>query len=156
MVPYPNPGQLDNGESLHVMTQFWDGRNALWQSNKRTLEGTIFWALNPWTSDFGKIKIYTYPLTLIDTGLTVPPDTSWHSFELVVNLADQTYVSIAVDGHTVDLQGVRLAQVYHPDWGSEVSFSNTTEVQNAFPQSTCAHIFRFAAQFRDLRLSYVR
>ncbi len=159
VVPYPDPGQLDNGQALHVMTQFWDGRNALWQSNKRTLEGTIFWVLNPWMSDFGKIQIYTYPLTLIDTGITVPPDTSWHSFELMVDLANQEYVSITIDGHTVDLRGVRLAQRYHPEWGSEVSFSNTTEAQNASPppQSTaCISIFRFAAQFRDLRLSYVR
>jgi len=76
--------------------------------------------LNPWnTAEYGKIKIYTKPVNLIDTGLIVTPDLNWHTFEIAVDFAKQQYLYIMVDDHRVDLTGIDLAQVYHPDWGAK-------------------------------------
>jgi hypothetical protein len=155
-IPHPNPAQLANGESIHAMVQLWDGRNALYQSNRTTLEGTLFWSLNPWDANYKKIRIYTYPLTLIDTGIILTPDTIWHSFELAVDTVSQRYLYIAIDGRRVDLSGTRLAQVYQPNWGSEVSLAITTESGNANPGAGCPNIFKWTLQFRNLKFGYIR
>jgi hypothetical protein len=147
---------MENPEAAHMMMQMWDGRNALYGSQKRTLEGTIFWQLNPWTADYGHIKIYTGPLKLIDTGIVVEPDTRWHSFELVVNFANQRYVSIVVDGERRDVSEVPLATVHHPDWGSDVSFAITAESLASWPQGGCPYVFKWGMRYRDLRLSKMR
>jgi len=152
-LPFPDPNQTENPEAAHLMIQLWDGRNALYQSNKTTLEGTIFWELNPWAADYGRIKVYTWPLQLVDTGITIPPDTQWHSFELIVDLASQRYVSIAVDGNSRDLSSTLLAQVYHPDWGDDVSFVITTESLASWPQNGCPNIFKWTTRFKNLVLS---
>lgn len=152
-LPVPDPNQRENPEAAHMMIQFWDGRNALYQSNKTTLEGTIFWELNPWAADYGHIKVYAWPLQLIDTGIIVPPDTQWHSFELVVDLASQRYISIAVDGDSRDLSSTLLAQVYHPDWGDDVSFIITTESLASWPQNGCPYIFKWTMRYKNLALS---
>jgi len=152
-LPAQDPYQRENPEAAHMMIQLWDGRNALFQSNKTTLEGTIFWALNPWAVDYGHIKVYTSPLQLINTGIIVPPDTQWHSFELIVDLANQKYVSIAVDGDSKDLSNTPLAQVYHPDWGDDVSFVITTESLASWPHDGCLYIFKWTMRFKNLALS---
>jgi hypothetical protein len=41
-IPFPNVDQTENAEAVHMMIQLWDGRNALFQSNKTTLEGAIY------------------------------------------------------------------------------------------------------------------
>jgi hypothetical protein len=117
------------------------------------LEGTIFWELNPWTADYGKIKVYTAPLNLIDTGLVVTPDTNWHSFELVIDLVNQKYVSVTIDGNTTDLNNILLAQVHHPEWGDDVSFNITTESLASWPGDGCPLVFKWTTRFRNLALS---
>lgn len=151
LIPKSDVTQKENPQAVHTMIQFWDGRNALSKSNKTTLEGAIYWDLNPWTSnEFGKIKVYTYPVKLADTGLKLDPDTSWHKFELIVNLRSKRYVSITVDGQTKDLSKIPLAQVTHPDWGSEVSLIITTESLAAWSKDGTS-AFAWTTRFRDIR-----
>jgi hypothetical protein len=141
---------MENPQAAHMMIQLWDGRNALYQSDKVSLEGAIYWNLNPWTSDYGNIKVYVEPLNLVETGITLSPDTKWHTFELVVDLANQIYVSISIDEETRDLSHLQLAQVHQPDWGDEVALLITTESLAAWSGETCPTIFTWATRFKDL------
>lgn len=151
-LPKPDTAQRANPQAVHVMVQFWDGRDALLPVDRHTLEGTIYWDLNPWTADeCGKVKIYAYPLKLQDTGIRVRPDTEWHRFELDVDLGERQYVAVRVDGREVNLAGRRLAEVEHRDWGREVALIVTTESLAAWPGKQKA-TYTWATQFRDLSL----
>lgn len=153
LLPAPNVLQTENPQAVHLMIQLWDGRNALFQSDQTTREGTIFWEINPWLTDTGKIKVYVNPLTLTDTGITLPPDINWHTFELVVDLTAQKYVSLTIDGQTKDLSNLDLARVYQPTWGSDVSLAITTESLASWPNangSSCPYVFAWTTRFRDL------
>ena len=150
VVPFPNVDQTENPQAVHIMIQLWDGRNALFQSNKTTREAVIYWDLNPWASDYGKIKVYTNPASLVETGITLTPDTNWHSFEVVADLATQKYVSITIGGETRDLSHLEMARVYQPTWGDEVALIITTESLASWPGTGCPYVFTWATRFRDL------
>lgn len=154
VLPYPDINQKENPEAVHMMIQLWDGRDALFPSSKTALEGAIYWELNPWKVDYGKIKVYIKPLILTDTGITLTPGTDWHAFELVVDFVNQEYVSITIDGEFKDLRGMELAQVSHPDWGDEVFLSITTESMAAWPHEDCRYVFTWTTWFRDLELAH--
>lgn len=151
-LPISDVNRIKNPQAIHMMIQLWDGRNALFQSNKTTLEGTIYWELNPWSTEYGKIKVYTKPITLTDTGIILTPisTTQWHTFTLVVDLRNQKYVSITIDGETRNLSNFELARVPQPSWGKEVSLSITTESLASWPQQNCTNVFSWSTRFRDL------
>ena len=158
VLPVPDDTQTENPQAVHLMIQYWNGRNTSSQREKTTLEGAIYWDLNPWTSPHGTIKVYTNSsvdgeLELFDTGLQLPPDTAWHTFELVVDLSLQRYVSVTVDAETRDLSPIPLAQVPQPDWGDDVSFTITTESMAASPQENCWPVFTWTTHFKDVELS---
>jgi hypothetical protein len=156
-LPFPNPQQVSNGESAHMMIQFYDGRDQLFPSHKTTLEGTVVYYLNPWVPNkYGHILIYKRPVDLIDTGIIVTPDLAWHSYQIAVDFLKKQYLYIQIDSQRVDLTGIDLATIYHPDWGMDVSLAITTEAQNAFPQATCGFIFTWKVQYRDVSLKYLR
>lgn len=154
VLPIPDVNQLKNPQSVHMMIQLWDGRNVLYQNDKNTLEGAIYWELNPWSPDFGKIKVYTKPVNLIDTGILLTPDLEWHTFELVVNFENKKYVSITIDGTVKYLNTIDLAQVSQTSWGDDVSLTITTESMAAWPQPDCSNIFQWSTHFKDLEFSY--
>jgi|GEM_PF-1855041 len=156
ILPAPDVSQQENPDAVHMMIQLWDGRNELYESNKTTLEATIFWSLNPWLPDYGSIKVYNKPLDLVDVGITVTPDTDWHAFELVADLAKQKYVSITIDDATKCLSHLELAQVTKPSWGDEVSLAITTESLASWPQANCSDIFTWTTHFRDLEFKMLR
>jgi hypothetical protein len=153
VLPVPDLSQVENPQAIHLMIQFWDGRNQLLPLNDHTLEGAIYWDLNPWNVDYGKIKIYALPLDLIDTGLYLQPDTQWHRFSLVIDLNYQKYVSISIDDQSLYLSEVGLAQVYHDDWGNDLSIGLTTESMATWPQTDCTFVFKWTTQFRNLVFS---
>lgn len=92
------------------------------------------------------------PLALVNTGISLEPDTNWHTFALVVDLAKQEYLSVTIDGETKALNGIELARV-HQDWGEDVSLSITTESQAVWPQTDCSLIFQWPTHFRNLAFS---
>ena len=155
VLPAPDDTQRENPQAVHMMIQLWDGRNELFASDKTTLEGTIYWDLNPWLEDGqkGKIKVYTNPINLDTTGIEIAPDTTWHNFELVVDLERREYVSITVDDTSRDLRGFELARVRHADWGDEISLAITTESLAAWPQANCSSIYTWTTLFKDLEFS---
>jgi len=117
------------------------------------LGGDIYWDLNPWTAaEFGKIKVYTQSLRLIDTGIRLRPDTAWHRFDLVVDLQRRRYVSISIDEQTRDLGKTPLAEVRHADWGQEVALVITTESLAAWPNNN-GHPYTWTTRFRDIHLT---
>jgi hypothetical protein len=150
VLPAPNVNQLENPQAVHMMIQFWDGRDALFPSNRATREGVIYWDLNPWTLDYGKIKVYINPIKLVDTGITIAPDLNWHTFEISVDLTNQRYVSITVDGQTRDLRQHELARVPQPSWGTEVALIITTESMASWPGDGCPYAFTWSTRFRNL------
>ncbi|MBP7688591.1 MAG: hypothetical protein KA765_11805 [Thermoflexales bacterium] len=150
VLPSANISQTANPQAVHLMIQFWDGRNALFPANQKTREGVIFWELNPWTADYGKIKVYVNPVALMDTGITVTPDLNWHHFELTVDLTTQRYVGIRFDGATRDLSQLELARVHQPTWGTEVALIVTTESMATWPSAGCPYAFTWTTRFRDL------
>jgi hypothetical protein len=151
VVPRQNVDQEQNPDAAHAMIQYWDA------TTKNTLEGTIFLDLNPWrTCDVEgamAVKIYQPPaLTLWDTGLRVPCDTTWHTFNLEVDLAAKQYLSIGIDAESRSLGGHQIAQVQHEDWKGESFLSITTESEATWPQSDCRHVFWWTMEFADVVL----
>jgi hypothetical protein len=156
VLPVTNLGNQNNAQAVHLMVQLWDGPNALYPADHQTLEGALYWDLNPWEADYGHLKIYTDPIVLYDTGAVLQPDTEWHCFTLTVDLAKQEYVRLtytnAAGQHSIDLSGKKLAKVSHPDWGSDLSLSITTESMATWPQYTCPYAFSWTTQFKDVEL----
>jgi hypothetical protein len=156
VLPSTNVGNLNNSQAVHLMVQLWDGRNALYPANQQTLEGAMYWNLNPWEPDYGHLKIYTYPAVLFDTGVILEPDLEWHRFSLSVDLAKQEYVRLTYTNasglYTIDLSGKKLAKVSHQDWGADLSLNITTESMATWPQYTCPYVFYWTTQFKDLEL----
>jgi hypothetical protein len=145
------------GEQLHEMIQFWDGSNRLWPANKHTLEAAVFWKLNPWAPDHAKVEVYTTgangALTAVDTGFNLPIDTNWHYFEINADLLHRTWAGIGLDGTQWNpLTNLPLAQIYHPDWGSELSLILTAESENAYPGSSNPIVTQWTTDFRDIKL----
>ena len=155
-LPNPDPGQLENAQAVHFMMLLWDGRDALFEADKTSLEAAIYWNLNAWMEDCGSIKVYTTDYELIDTGITVEPDTEWHRFEMTVDFARGEYVSIAVDGVEVDLAGIAVLELHRPDWGDEVAVIITTESMATWPHHECTTVHRWTTQFRDIEFGYFR
>ncbi|MBC8458350.1 MAG: hypothetical protein H8D67_10180 [Deltaproteobacteria bacterium] len=156
--PVPDATQSEIPEAVQFKVELWDGRDELWPSNKTTLEGNIYWFLNPWNIDYGKIKVYTNDVTgnliLVDTGIYLTPDIDWHAFEVVVDFKSQKFISITIDGEMRVLSDVKLAEVYHPTWGNEVAIGVAQESMAAWPKGDCSAVFTWTTQFRDLELSY--
>lgn len=151
LLPKADINQTRNPQGIHTMIQMYDGRNALWQANKHTLEAVIYWELNPFTSEYGKIKIFTDPAyTLIDTGMKVTPDVRWHRFEIIADFIKQEYRSITIDGKTKNLSGTKLLSVSQPTWGEEVTLAITTESLPAWPLSECTYTFSWSQAFRNI------
>jgi len=145
------------GEQLHEMVQFWDGSNHLWNANKHTLEAAVFWKLNPWDPNHGKVMVYTTDssgaLTAVDTGFSLPLDTNWHYFEINADLRDRVWAGIGLDGTQWNpLTNLPLAQIYHPDWGSDLSLILTAESENAYPGSTNPIVTQWTTDFKDVKL----
>lgn len=143
------------GEQAHQMIQFWDGANKLWNANKHTLEAAVYWKLNPWDPNYGKIFVYTMnggSLASYDTGITLVPDTNWHVFDVRADLLNRVFAGIAIDNHWNSLLNVPLAQIYHPDWGSDLSLILTAESENAYPGSTNPIVTEWTTQFKDPKL----
>lgn len=158
VLPAPDVRQTNNPQAVHVMIQLWDGRNGLWPAAKHTLEATIYWDLNPWTPDYGKIKIYSgSSLTPTNSGLTLKPDTAWHTLRVTADFQRQEYLGIEVDALKVDLPGTALAQRDHSldtGWATDnsVKLSLTTESLAAFPANP-GNRFTWTTQFRNVVLS---
>jgi hypothetical protein len=153
-VPTKNSAPLI-AEQVHQMIQFWDGTNRLWNANKHTLEAAIYWKLNPWDPNYGKIFAYTMSggnLVAYDTGITLAPDTNWHVFDVRADLLNRVFAGIAIDNHWNPLTNVPLAQISHPDWGSDLSLNLTAESENAYPGSTNPIITQWTTQFKDPKL----
>lgn len=152
-IPRPDVNQQQNGQVAHIMLSLYDGRDALWQSNKNSMEAVIYWDLNPW-GDLGKIKIYTSDSQLIDTGIRITPDTNWHTFEIVANFKTKKYVSIKVDGQFKDLSTTNLILVPRADqgWDNSVSLFLTTESEIPWPGATCGYKFYWNQQYKDMSL----
>jgi hypothetical protein len=144
------------GEQIHQMIQFWDGSNKLWQANKHTLEASIFWKLNPWDPDFGKIFVYTTNssggLAAVDTGITLAPDTNWHVFDVRADLLNRVFAGIAIDNQWNPLTNLPLAQVQHTDWGGDLSLILTAESENAYPGATNPIVTQWTTDFKDPKL----
>lgn len=166
----PDVTRTDIPDAVHLMMQLWDGRNALWQGDKFTLEAAMFWQLNPWVAPVGQIKVYTGEryfdngnntevnnLTLVGTGITIAPDLLWHRFELVADYTTRKYVSLTVDGQTADLSAIDLARVEQESWGNEVALVTTTESMSAYPGfDVTGHYqynLRWTTEFKDLDLA---
>jgi hypothetical protein len=146
--------QQENPQAVHMMIQLWDGRNALWESNQRTMEFAIYWDINPWNTDYGQIKLYTTNLQLFSTEIRRLPDTNWHDFELIADFAKQKYVSVTIDGQTQKVDTLPPVMVHQPTWGKDVSLNITTESMGAFPGFACENNFTWKTEFKDVELSY--
>lgn len=144
------------GEQMHEMIQFWDGSNRLWNANKHTLEASVFWKLNPWDPNFGKVMVYTMSngaLSAVDTGFTLPLDTNWHYFEVNADLRNRVWAGIGLDGKQWNpLTNLPLAQISHPDWGGDLTLILTAESENAYPGSTNPIVTTWTTDYKDVKL----
>ncbi len=149
-IPTADVTRADIPQAAHMVMFFWDGRNALLENDKVSFEGGMFWNLNPWDPNKGKIYIYTNPIIPIETGLIIEPDTQWHDIELIVDFYSFTYVSITIDGTTADLSGIPVAQVFRPNWGDEVALLFSVESLAAWPLPGCPYTFTWPVYYKDI------
>jgi hypothetical protein len=145
------------GEQMHEMIQFWDGSNRLWTANKHTLEASVFWKLNPWDPNYGKVMVYTTnssgALVAVDTGFSLPLDTKWHYFDINADLRNRVWAGIGLDGTQWNpLTNLPLAQRYQPTWGNDLSLILTGESENAYPGSTNPIVTQWTTDFKDVKL----
>jgi hypothetical protein len=158
--PLPTVAQTQNAETAQMMLQLWDGSNRMWEANHTALEATIFWDLNPWRSaTFGNIKVYTSTtgsLSLVETGLSLPVDTNWHSLEFTVDFIGGKFVSVVADGVRANVSTIDVARVYRPTWGNEVLYHITQESCSTYPGPGYSNIFWWATEYRNLRLARLR
>jgi hypothetical protein len=145
------------GEQLHEMIQFWDGSNQLWDANKHTLEASVFWKLNPWDPNHGRVMVYTTDssgaLSAVDTGFTLPLDTNWHYVEINADLHNRVWAGIGLDGTQWNpLTNLPLVQIFQPTWGGDLSLILTAESENAYPGSSNPIVTQWATDFKDVKL----
>ncbi len=156
VLPATDVNQKENSGAVHMVMFLWDGRNALWQADKNSLEAGLYWELNPWNEDYGVIKVYDTDInTQTSTGITVIPDTEWHTFELVADFVNKRYVSIKIDGQSRDISSISTIQVERPTWGDEVSFLITEESLSTYPGEDCSYVFVWRTHFKDLEFGYL-
>ncbi|RCV64246.1 hypothetical protein C5S53_09725 [Methanophagales archaeon] len=150
----PDVNQTEKPHAVQMSIQFQDGGE--------TLEGRIYWDLDPWTQDGkrGKIKVHTNGVDLpilTDTGIrsyqNKPFDTDWHTFELVVDFATQKYVTATFDDETKNLCDYELVQVESSSNDTNTFLNITTESLAARPSSN--ENFTWTTQFKDLNLSRI-
>jgi hypothetical protein len=151
-VPSPNQSDPYNAQSAEMSIQFWDGSNTLWQANKRQVEATVYWDLNPWDSHYGEFYVYTANLQLYDTGIHVTPDTNWHVIDLRADLANRIYAGMSVDTRWAPLTNLSLLLRSHPDWGGGVSLSLTAESMNCYPGAQDTYNNQWTTDFKDVKL----
>ncbi len=155
-LPRPVVSQVQNGDAMHQMIQFWDGRNEVWDNTEKvSLEAAIYWDLNPWAADFGRFRVYTSAeapsyLRLESTEAHLTPDLDWHTLQLVADLEARRYVSLSLDGTTFDLSEIPLLELPHPDWGRDLTWTLTTESMATFPGSCGSNVFQWTIQFRNV------
>jgi hypothetical protein len=144
-----------NAQNVHQMIQMWDGADRLGNGQRKTREAAIYWQLNPWGSDYGKIYVYgdnNGSLYLHDTGIRLNPDTNWHTFEIRADFATGYYYGIVVDQQYRSLSNVRIARVSQPSWGNDLSLVLTAEAGNTYPGSNNTYKSQWSAQFKDVKL----
>ena len=155
-IPRPDANQTQNGDAMHQMIQFWDGRNEVWDNTeKQSLEAAIYWDLNPWGSDFGRFRVYTSAeppanLRLESTEAFLQPDLEWHTLELVADLEARRYVSLSLDGEVFDLSTIPILELPHPDWGADLTWTLTTESMATYPNACNSSVFQWTIQFRNV------
>lgn len=157
--PFYDPAQKENAQAVHMMIQLWDGRNELYEANRYSLEAAIYYELNPWSPNYGKIYVYTEALQFRETGITLEPDNEWHSFEMEADLTNQEWISITIDNKKIDaIRGVPLTKVYRPEteYGDEVMLAITTESMASWPQYECPYVFTWTTEFKDLDFGRLR
>ena len=160
-VPAQDTNQRTNGQNAHMMIQMWDGSNQVWQANKRALEATVMWSVNAWqTNDYGKVYLYTTttggPLELVDTGLTLPVDTNWHTVEFVANFSSKKFVSVTADGAWANVNTVNIARLLRTNWGPELLYHITQESSSAYPGPAYSNIFTWTVQYKDIEFSRLK
>lgn len=126
----------------------------------RGLTASARWELNPWLSTYGHIFVYTNAtagdetsaLTLLDTGIVLPPDTAWHTFEVRADLLGRVYAGIVIDQQWKPLTGVALLLRQRPTWGNDTSLTFTCESENASPGNPPSYINTWTTRFKDVKI----
>lgn len=153
----PNPAQVDNGQSVQALILLYDGRNALWKADNFAIEACFSWRLNAWNlAEYGKIQIFTTNLALVDSGITLPHDTQWHYFEMIVDVERKMWVSIRIDDQLADVSSVPLSLVDRSAWKGDTGISLLITVESCpvYPNNPILLPFRWNTHFRDLEFSY--
>ncbi len=163
-LPSTDPAAYYNGQVAHMMIQLWDGSDALFQSENKTLEATIYLNINAWDNppNTGKVQFYTIdntPQNIPDPNNPSVPwyidlDTQWHKFQIIADLKNKKYIAISIDNKTAFLNTYDLHRVFHDDWGEDVSLVITTESQSASPQSNCLPAFTWPIYYKNTELSF--
>ncbi|MBF0467490.1 MAG: hypothetical protein HQK61_01165 [Desulfamplus sp.] len=149
-IPAADLSRTDIPQAAHMVMFFWDGRNALSENNKISFEAGMFWSLNPWDPNKGKIYIYTAPIQPVETGIVIEPDTQWHDIEMVVDFTSMTYLSLSIDGMAANVAGIPVAQVFRPDWGNELALLFSAESMAAWPLQGCPFAFSWSVYYRNI------
>lgn len=152
VLPKPDTSQLQNPQAVHLMLQLYNGSGELWSGAKEAREGAIYWELNPWNADFGKIKVYTTNFQLAETGIILNPDTNWHTFGLELDFSSLKYQKIYVDTLESDISGIPVLVKSYPGWSSENVLGLTAESMATWPGDTCKFVFSWHQQFKNSQL----
>ncbi|MEU4217529.1 hypothetical protein [Actinoplanes sp. NPDC026623] len=113
-----------NAQTVEGGLFVWDG------ANTRVDHGTAFqWVLNPWDSNFGKIRVWTGSSWAAAGYLK--PDTAWHQVSFLVDPAGQR-VELSIDGTQIAAPYSRTPK---NGWGTEVAARLQAEAISIYPGS---------------------
>lgn len=112
----------------------------------RAREAVVEWILNPWSSDYGRVKIRT-PTGEKLVG-SIEPDTSWHRIRVVGDWRTNNYLRIDVDGSSILLREQLLFET--KPWSN--SFDIYVELGNAW--NNCQHTFAVSALYDNIEIFY--
>ena len=161
LLPAPDINQRVNAGGIHAVVLFWDGRGELITPDSQSRDFALYWQLNPWRQgiDYGDIYVYTGPnFDLHKTGITVAPDTEWHSFETVMDFRTMKWVSVRVDGIAADISDVEVALVDRSDWSADgrVVIGLTVESLATWPGADCSTVFAWTTHYREVEFSILQ
>jgi hypothetical protein len=136
-------------QSVNFVMFLYDGNNTFGQGAHRNLEACAEWVLNPWDPNYGKLMVLDRAGILVDTGLSIAPDTQWHHIEYCVNFRTEQYVSLSVDGKSVNFSGDRMYETLHPEWDKTIATFTTLEVTNGWPGDPAQYVCYWSQEFRN-------
>lgn len=114
--------------------QTLEGGLFIWDGGEQLDYGAAFqWVLNPWTSEFGAVQVWTgFGTNEWRTVGFLQPDTNWHDVRMQIDFQTQM-TSLSIDGKLYPIAFTATPKV---DWAPETAARLQVEIVSTYPGTT--------------------